>query len=1281
MRLSPAVQLLLGAGSAAAFVSFGVRKPHIPVAAPSSKNFRFNSALFQDLMDSKTKSDDVEQSPFFQPKAPQPNIKAVEKKKKESPPTEKMKDSVPIKQVDPPSTPAVAADSLMNPMSRTARSSRWSTTISVSKHVGEGPSMFEQMNQVRRRPLSARPPIVQEESKPKGETEAVVNGKSKSKSTEAAGASQSGKAFVNTAATSTAARKGTSDTAPLSPKVSVSKAGKTESKAEIDSGTINGAQKSNLTTKDEPKGNSSTLATAAGKVNGPSSTSTPPKRNAPVASTAESNKRMTSTDPVKSSVSDVNTPLPGSGAAAKSVVGGAGTAESSDTKKSTAPKKASASADDKAEAKATASATKQQSIKAAKPSVTVDQRVPPTYFKQTTKPQRTSFGATSMFEQMNQGGRRRVSSTPPDSAPAKAVKPKPATDSKDIVSAKSTAIEAAQATNASSKNQSVDTIDSKAESEAKTTTGLGSMDRPTKPNAGHVAGTPAVSGRDQKVESKPDVNAVAVNGDSTRTKVPNESQEKGESQPPVASRSDSKMDSKNSVDSESANVAKPAVGGKKSSKAGTAAVMNTPDESTKSKPSSSLPDDKPKSKPIVASESKIDVSPMKKESEPVAGKASNTPQATTGPPNQDVGTQYPRRTLTPLERKYASQSGQNRVGSKVSVPSQPKSTSSAEKLETSESPSEKEIVKSVSNRTLTSLEKNIESEEKVAQSVKKESTSLDNDRTTKVKTREAPIAKKKVRSTQPTITSSTSVETAKDDVLFFATPLGEPETEAKTSKSKHQESLDAEKRVKELEMTILEAQNELEMKLEELKFAQSIWDDEKKAYLELIGEQVDRVSGVEENAETNEKAMTAEAKETQRRLEQEIKSIQDSLNQAQEDLKEEREAAVEITSLRSAFEEQLELELASFEEEKKKLQAQICAHKDRLDKIEDQFHDEREYFQSDYSALQQEIDSETIKLEAIVGELDRQLARFDEERNELKQMLKDQSEKLAEATRKMTKGQSEFQSEKELLKKEFRREKEKLEHIVSFRETEQARFEEAKSELEMAIVYGKIKVKTLSSQLESEDLSFRLEIEELKRVVAIEKANVAKAEAQLEQEQTRMGNHINYLKDELREQSKLRRSERKSMLQQHSETRKRLTSRWRAVQKKAKEERVSLPAKFENQLAAANNTVAQLEIKIEGAKKSSNEMQAKLDELTREKDMIIGEREEAEERYKRTLDHRDGVIAERRKELEALYDEIYVRDEIIAKYEESFDELFGLAQQLTRRKLDRFFGVSYGDSE
>jgi chromosome segregation ATPase len=275
----------------------------------------------------------------------------------------------------------------------------------------------------------------------------------------------------------------------------------------------------------------------------------------------------------------------------------------------------------------------------------------------------------------------------------------------------------------------------------------------------------------------------------------------------------------------------------------------------------------------------------------------------------------------------------------------------------------------------------------------------------------------------------------------------------------------------------------------------------------------------------------------------------------------------------------------------------------------------------------------------------------------------------------LTKEKSQFQSDRNSLEKAFQQEKEKLERLVSFREKEHARFEESKNELEMTIVYEKIKVKNLSSQLEQEDLAFRNKIKALEEGIAVEKANIAKVEAQLEQEQAHT-NELSTLRDELDKEKNLRRSERKALSRKTRETKSMLKSRLQEVKEKAKDEQKSLPEKYEKQISDAKNSVTKLELDWEKAQKSSEELRATLEEMNGEKNLLITEREGAEARYKRTLDHRDGTIAELRSEMETLYDDIYEREQKIEKYEESFDELFALAMQITKRRMDEVFGMN-----
>jgi predicted nuclease with TOPRIM domain len=98
-----------------------------------------------------------------------------------------------------------------------------------------------------------------------------------------------------------------------------------------------------------------------------------------------------------------------------------------------------------------------------------------------------------------------------------------------------------------------------------------------------------------------------------------------------------------------------------------------------------------------------------------------------------------------------------------------------------------------------------------------------------------------------------------------------------------------------------------------------------------------------------------------------------------------------------------------------------------------------------------------------------------------------------------------------------------------------------------------------------------------------------------------------------------------------------------------------------------------MEADLADARQSSEELRVMFDEMTREKELLLEEREESEERYRRTLMNRDGIILDLRRELDKLYDDIYDRDQTITKYESSLRELLGLSVQLTKRRVGRVF--------
>ena len=259
-----------------------------------------------------------------------------------------------------------------------------------------------------------------------------------------------------------------------------------------------------------------------------------------------------------------------------------------------------------------------------------------------------------------------------------------------------------------------------------------------------------------------------------------------------------------------------------------------------------------------------------------------------------------------------------------------------------------------------------------------------------------------------------------------------------------------------------------------------------------------------------------------------------------------------------------------------------------------------------------------------------------------------------------------------MLQEALNLEKEKLNRTMSLLDAKQAQFKELKNDLEMKIVYEKVKTKGLASQIENEDLSFRLKKEELE--VGRVKANLDKAEAQLEQESKRMSNERSILAAELEEQRQLRREKAKEMSLKHTEMRNQIMSQWRDEKRKARDERKNLTQKYKDKLAAATAAAVQKEIDLKEATKKSAELREKLNVTTEatacEIELLNKERDESALRYNSTLENRDGTIHDLRAELNSLYDDIYEREQTIAKYENNFTELLDLSMQILKRKVD-----------
>jgi chromosome segregation ATPase len=263
--------------------------------------------------------------------------------------------------------------------------------------------------------------------------------------------------------------------------------------------------------------------------------------------------------------------------------------------------------------------------------------------------------------------------------------------------------------------------------------------------------------------------------------------------------------------------------------------------------------------------------------------------------------------------------------------------------------------------------------------------------------------------------------------------------------------------------------------------------------------------------------------------------------------------------------------------------------------------------------------------------------------------------------------------DKVALEKAFAEEKEKLERTEQLLAKEQAQFEDAKNDLEMKIVYELNRVKDLSSQLEREQDSFQKKKDELELAIAKEKQNVDNVETQLKQEQLRMTEETTKLKGQVEEGRRLQRVKAKEMSQKFRKIREQLLSRWQEEKRNVRMERKELTEKYDNVIAEASESVKRLETDLAGARQSSEELRVMFDEMTREKELLLEEREESEERYRRTLMNRDGIILDLRRELDKLYDDIYDRDQTITKYESSLRELLGLSVQLTKRRVGRVF--------
>jgi chromosome segregation ATPase len=478
-----------------------------------------------------------------------------------------------------------------------------------------------------------------------------------------------------------------------------------------------------------------------------------------------------------------------------------------------------------------------------------------------------------------------------------------------------------------------------------------------------------------------------------------------------------------------------------------------------------------------------------------------------------------------------------------------------------------------------------------------------------------------------------------------------------------EEYTNKESNITSLQDEITNLQQQLESKEQALQKGRDAWSVEKSSLIGKIAE-FTRLLGNKRNVEEDEEEETE-------RMEREVSLLQGQLTGVQNQLRQEQKATVKVRQRLEEVEDAMEFQQMEFKKEKDGLQNSVEENKMKLASIESQWARDKKRFTAEQAQIGEELQQETDRLKAAQAVWERNQADFQKEQESLQQQLAAQKTTLQQTQIELSSERVELDKDRAEFKEAIQQEQSKVRKIEQTLADEQTRFQQDQAELEKQIRDEQEKVVMLGDRLEREQKRFENETNMLEARLDLEHQRLTAVEQQLAEERVEFKGERDQLEEQVTEEVRVRKLKKRQMNERYEAIRQELTALWQGAKREARQERTALMNKYDVKVGALNGTIAELESSLFCSRKSGDELQILLKDVTEQKERAVQDAAAIERRYIITLAVRNQEIMAMQSDLRDLRSTVKEKEEKLERYETSLREVLKLSVQVTGRKLQR----------
>lgn len=472
-----------------------------------------------------------------------------------------------------------------------------------------------------------------------------------------------------------------------------------------------------------------------------------------------------------------------------------------------------------------------------------------------------------------------------------------------------------------------------------------------------------------------------------------------------------------------------------------------------------------------------------------------------------------------------------------------------------------------------------------------------------------------------------------------------------------------ESNITSLQVEIADLQKQLESKEQALQKGRDAWSMEKTSLIGRISEFTKLLSQKGDDEEEKE--------EENQRMEREVSLLQGQLTGVQNQLRQEQRATATVRQRLDEVEDAMEFQQMEFKKEKEGLQDVVEEKKLKLASIESQWARDKKRFTAEQTKIGQDLQQETDRLKEAKAEWERNQVDFQKEEESLRKQLAAQMTTLKTTEIELSSERIEFEKDRAKLKEAILQEQTKVRKIEKALADEQTRFQQAQAELEKQIRDEQEKVVKLGERLQREQERFENEKDNLETQIDLERQRLTAVEEQLAEEQVVFKGEKAALEEQVAEEVRLRKLKKRQMNERYEAIRQELTALWQGAKREARQERTALMTKYDVKVSALNGTIAELETSLFSSRRSGDELQVLLKDVTEQKEKAVQDASAIERRYIITLAVRNQEIMSMQTDLRELRSTVKEKEDKLEKYETSLREVLKLSIQVTGKKLKR----------